>query len=203
MSNILNLSVILGVDGIHARIIIAIFSYSGTEESNGCGLSPFLILLELQIERSSLNNQAAVLKNQIDAGHSSLYPKYKQILHQLEALDQIHANGLRVRSRIRWAEEGESSTSFFFKSVKKQQSQSTIFTVKNNDGNYVSFSKDLLHAWQEFYSNLFSREDTDNDLQNILLRRLESRLDPSQAKLCEGLLTKEECFSALKGMSHN
>ena len=58
-------------------------------------------------------------------------------------------------------------------------------------------------AWQEFYREIFSAESTDDDLQNILLRQLESKLDPSVADLCEGFLTRDECLTALKGMTRN
>ena len=131
-----------------------------------------------RLERASLEKMAAQLKLKLDAGDSSVLVPYKRTLHNLSALDHIKAEGLRVRSRIQHAEEGESSTSFFFKSIQKKQSDNTIYSVKNNAGLYVSSSEDMLTAWQQFYSELFTTDPTDDDLQNILLRQLESKLDP-------------------------
>ena len=153
-------------------------------------------------ERSNLEKLISNLKIQIDAGNSSVIPQYKRLLDQLAKLDAHQAEGLRVRSRVQWAEEGESSSAFFFKTIKKRQSDNTIFVVKNNSDQYVSSTPDLLNAWQEFYVNLFTAVPTDEDLQNILLRQLESRLDSDLSDLCEGPLTLEECFNALKGISH-
>ena len=119
-------------------------------------------------ERANLEKQIRNLKIQIDAGNSSVIPQYKQLLDQLAKLDAHQAEGLRVRSRVQWAEENESSSAFFFKTIKKRRSDNTIFVVKNNSDQYICSTPDLLNAWQEFFVNLFTAVPTDEDLQNIL-----------------------------------
>ena len=67
------------------------------------------------MERSFLNNLASHLKSLVDSGRSSLQhvKLYNNTLSRLKALDLEIARGLQTRSRIKWVEEGESSSAFF------------------------------------------------------------------------------------------
>jgi hypothetical protein len=104
---------------------------------------------------------------------------------------------------VRWAEKGESSTSFFFKSRRKNRARNAMHIIKKHAGIYVNTTAEVLEAWQGFYYDLFHAEQTDLDIQNSLLRNLERHLDLAQSSSCEGLLTEKECLKALKGMSRN
>jgi hypothetical protein len=66
-------------------------------------------------------------------------------------LDAVESEGLWVRSRVRWAEEGESSTSFFFKSLRKNRARNSMHIIKHHAGIYVNTTAELLEAWQGFY----------------------------------------------------
>ena len=55
------------------------------------------------------------LKAQIDMGRVSLLNVYESTLSKIASLDRVAAEGARIRSRTRWAEEGEASTSYFFR----------------------------------------------------------------------------------------
>ena len=54
------------------------------------------------------------LKAQIDNGRVSLLNVYESTLSTIASLDHAAAEGARIRSRTRWAEEDEASTSYFF-----------------------------------------------------------------------------------------
>ena len=54
------------------------------------------------------------LKRRIDAGHSSSLEPYHTALANLARFNLEAARGAQVRSRIRWVEEGESSSANFF-----------------------------------------------------------------------------------------
>ena len=72
------------------------------------------------LERSILNNLASHLKSLVDSGRSSLQHIYNNTLSRLKALDLEIARGLQTRSRIKWVEEGESSSAFLLRLVKKE-----------------------------------------------------------------------------------
>ena len=88
--------------------------------------------------RSLLTNLLQHLKFQIDKGVASCIEVYQSVLSQIADLDMSAARGSQVRSRTRWAEEGESSSSFFFRLEKKRGAESWVSAVRNSVGNVVS-----------------------------------------------------------------
>ena len=68
---------------------------------------------------SLLVTLAAHLKFKIDNGMVSLLDFYERVLGKIAELDRSVAEGARVRSRVKWIEEGETSSRFFLRLEKK------------------------------------------------------------------------------------
>ena len=66
------------------------------------------------MERDILKNLAAHLKTHVGSGPLSFLPIYLSTLSRLDPSDCEVASGAQVRAQARWAEEGESSTAYFF-----------------------------------------------------------------------------------------
>ena len=141
------------------------------------------------------------LKAKVDAGSISCLGPYHSALSELAALDSEAARGAQVRSRIRWVEEGESSSAYFFRLEKKRSADRWISALRDDDGSIVSSPEDLCRCFSSFYASLFTAVSTDPSARTSLLANLDSTLDSDQAALCEGLLTLDECFTALQGMA--
>ena len=99
---------------------------------------------------------AAHLKAKIDAGTVSLLEVSHRVLGKIADLDQVDAEGARVRSRIQWAEEGESSSCFFLRLEKKASAESWISAMRRLDGTVVSAFSCICFSWVDFYSGLFT-----------------------------------------------
>ena len=127
---------------------------------------------------------------------------YRSTLAQLEEIDITAARGAQIRSRTRWVEDGESSSAFFLRQERKCGIDRTISALRQEDGSVVNSPEDLCDSFSSFYSSLFSSEAVDPRAQDSLFEAMESTLSGDQADACEGLLTSEECFVALKGMAH-
>ena len=153
--------------------------------------------------RSLLTNLAQHLKTRIDDGAVSLSDIYHNVLSQITQIDSLSARGSQVRSRIQWAEDGESSTSFFLRLEKKRGSESWISAIKNDQNVVVSKINEICSVWRSFYSNLFSAEGTDANVASSLLENITAVLPSLQVPLCEGPLDPSEVLAALKGMSKN
>ena len=153
------------------------------------------------VKRSMLSKLASHLKEKVDSGSLSLFGIYQSVLCQLADLDRDAARGAQVRSRVRWVEEGESSSAFFFRLEKKRGCDRWVSALRKDDGTVVSSPDDLCASFASFYSSLFTAGPTDASVQASLLSNLSSSLSPDQSALCEGLLSAEECFSALAGMA--
>ena len=78
------------------------------------------------LSRSVLSALACHLKGRIDDGVVSLMPVYEQVLDQPASFDLTEAEGARVRSRVKWDEEGETSSRFFLRLEKKRGTESWI-----------------------------------------------------------------------------
>ena len=156
-----------------------------------------------RVRREKLMERISSLKFRLDNGNLSVLPVLNEANDELAKLDLYEAKGLQVRARTRWVEEGETSSSYFLKSCKSQRLSSTIFSVNHPTMGEVSEPELVRETFSSFYKQLFTSEPVDVDLQIRLLRQLDSRLDVAERDFCEGPLTAEECFFAMKGMKSN
>ena len=153
--------------------------------------------------RDLLVRLVAHLKAKVDAGSISCPGPYHSALSELAALDSVVGRGAQVRSRIRWVEEGESSSAYFFRLEKKHSADRWISALRDDDGSIVSSPEDLCRCFSSFYASLFTAASTDPSARTSLLANLDSTLDSDQAALCEGLVTLDECLTALQGMARS
>jgi len=123
------------------------------------------------------------------------------VLNQISDFDSQAARGAQVHSRVRWVEEGETSSAYFFRLEKKRSADRWISALRETDGTFIPNPDDLCHSFASFYSVLFTAGPTDPAVQESLLDNVSSSLPQEQAELCDGLLTAEECYEALIGMA--
>ena len=119
--------------------------------------------------RNLLCNLVEYLKRKIDNGSTSCVDAYKNASVNLGKLDLEAANGASVRSRVQWAEEGETSSKYFFRLEKKNKAERWISALKDENGIIHSYVDGISHVLSSFYSSLFSSEDTFPSAQAVLL----------------------------------
>ena len=155
---------------------------------------------ETRASRDLLCRLADHLKSRFDEGLISAYMPYRSVLNRLAELDLAQARGAQVRSRIRWVEEGKTSSSYFCRLEKKRSADRWISAVRNPSGRIVSDPQGLCDSFSFFYSGLFSASPVDPSGLQSLLANLSSVLSPHQAEKCKGYLNVGECYEALVGM---
>ena len=111
------------------------------------------------------------------------------------------AQGAKVRSRVKWAEEGEASSRYFLRLERKRGAHDWFSAMRSSDGSVVSDLDGICNSWVEFYTSLFTAEEVDLSVQESLLSNVSACLSSEQASLCEGYLMVEEVFAALNGMA--
>ena len=151
--------------------------------------------------RSLLVNLATHLKSKIDLGQVSLLDVYESVQSRIASIDLLAAKSAQARSRVRWAEEGETFSRYFFRLEKKHGAENWIPAMKNSDGSIASNIVDICNSWVSFYSALFTACDTDQLVQSTLLDELSSSLSSVQATSCEGHISVGEAFAALSVLS--
>ena len=153
-------------------------------------------------EHDLLVRLAKHLKSRLDSGLVSCMGAYRSVLDRLFSLDSTAAKGAQVRSRVKWVEEGEVSSAFFFRLEKRRSADRWISALRNPNGSIVSSPSNLCASLSGFYSSLFSASSTDDTARDSLLDNTSATLSPSEADCFEGLLTQGECKQALLGMAH-
>ena len=154
-----------------------------------------------RLEHSILTNLASHLKSLIDSGRTSFSDICNSTLSRIKSLDLEAARGLQVRARVKWIEEGESSSPFFLRLIKKQCSDRYISALRSDDGSLVSGRDGLCHFLRSFYLDLFSDSPFVPSVRDDLLANVSVVLPLDQSCHCEGLLSQDECYVALKGMA--
>ena len=135
-----------------------------------------------------------------DKGNLKLVDKYEGVKHLLEELETEKAIGAMVRSRVRWYEEGEKSTKFFFNLEKHNYVRKFIRKLHTNDGYIVTNREEILEYTKNFYINLYSTREYDKDPSNksYFWRTNTPKINDDNKLKCVKMLTRQECEDALK-----
>ena len=108
-----------------------------------------------------------------------------------------------MRSRIRWLEEGEKPTRFFFKLEQERAEKYRVSAMYDCDGNEVTSRTDLENAHVNFYRRLFACEEVDPVCQQHLFSQLDLKLSSEESASCDGLASLEELTTAVESLALN
>ena len=158
---------------------------------------------ELSRERVRITNRLIKLKSRLAAGNLSVKPEILELESALNAVFRQELDGIKIRSRTKWIEEGEKPTSFFFKLCRERFDRNFVYSMYDSSGTEVSDRAGLINAHEEFYANLFSRDEIDLCTQQELFSNISLRLSEEDCDLFEGLLSLSEITTALGNMSKN
>ena len=127
---------------------------------------------------------------------------------ELENLRRDKLQGIIVRSRVRWAEEGEKPTKYFCNLESRNYSNKIIPKVVKDDGNTVINQEDILIEVKNFYKNLYGSQDNipgqDLEIENLLNSiNANPKLTEEDKKCLEGELSEKEILLVLKKMKNN
>ena len=156
--------------------------------------------LEFQNELEKLEQQLV-----LDADNEDVQNRVIGIKKKLELLSMEKARGAQIRARTKWVEEGEKNTKYFL-GLEKHRAKSNVMThVKNDSGVIVCKQSEILQEQVKFYSNLYSKSNTNTDIKDMVTSFIEAetfpKLDNDEASQCEGLFSEEEIGLALKSMN--
>lgn len=184
-------------------------------------ISDQLFLETLLIEiRGKTISYSAYKKKQCNLREQSLIEEIKKLeeattqdINQLEEkkteLQNIRKEkmqGIMVRAKVRWAEEGEKPTKYFCHLESRNYINKTIFKVTTDNGNTINKQEDILEEVKKFYSKLYQTHDVgeNDDIQRIFNSLREcSKLTVEERDKLEGEISIEEILFVLKKMKNN
>lgn len=158
---------------------------------------------ELSRDRVRITNRLIKLKSRLVSGDVSVKPEILELESALNAIFNQELEGIKIRSRAEWLEEGEKPSRYFFKLGRERFDQNCVFSIYDSSGTEVSDRAGLINAHEVFYANLFSREEIDLFTQQELFSNLSLHLSEDDRDRCEGLLSLSELTTALGNMSRN
>ena len=145
---------------------------------------------ELQLKLESNPNNSQYL-NDLYAAKSSL----QKIIH-------FKTKGAIFRSKVRWYDEGERNTRYFFNLENRCQSKKNIDKLKIDDNTFIYDQFAILDKQKQFYESIYqSRENDNNNSQESVFFKAEhiTPLSLDDQLLCDGPITDAECINAIKG----
>ena len=132
-----------------------------------------------------------------------------ELQHQIKiaqgVIDKLNDNfleGSKIRSKARYLENNERPTSYFLPKEKTLATGKFIKSLRNDEGFAVTSKEGIQQECRSFYKQLYSSKDIDPTVDDYFLTDIPS-LDPNSSDLCEGDITLEECYQALKLMANS
>ena len=96
---------------------------------------------------------------------------------ELRGIDMHEARGAQVCARCQWAEEGETSSSFFFNLATKHHAQQAMSSIRDPATGLVHHDRfEIIGVWRSYYANLFTAQQCDTVAQVEMLAQLTRRL---------------------------
>ena len=116
---------------------------------------------------------------------------------ELENIRKEKIKGIIIRSRVRWAEEGEKPTKYFCNLESRNYINKTITKIEKDNGQTITKQEDILIEVKQFYENLYkcqdSYENQDTEINSILQNIQQNpSLSFENKNRLEGELTEKE-----------
>ena len=130
--------------------------------------------------------------------------RFEELKQELELITDEKSRGEWVRSRVEFIEKSEKSNSYFFNKAKESFEKKTIQHLEVDGENITEPSK-ILECLKGFFEKLYSSNDINDEDITIELANISSTPTVSEdlKNLCEGNITLEECWMALKEFKSN
>jgi len=124
--------------------------------------------------------------------------KVAALKQELQNLYQREVDGCKIRSKVLWAEEGETSSRFFHSLEKKKAVEKMWSAIKDKNGNLKFDIDEILLRQVEYYKELYTAQGIDEPSADILLNSMQSRLSEADCEDCEADITYADCEKVVK-----
>ena len=152
------------------------------------------------------NREMKDLQNSINTEKHKDNPdlqKVNELDNQLSKLWTQRAKGAIIRSRVKWYEQSEKPTKFFFDLEKNRAKNKLWNKIKCQNGNVVNGLDNIMSEQVKFYAKLFKSEGWNKAKADILLSNIEAKVSEEDKLYCDSNITEDECLRAVKSLENN
>ena len=154
----------------------------------------------------------AVLKREMENLESDIFfnidsenarAQVQDIYTILEKEEARRAEGCRVRARIPNFETSEPSIAYLSGMEKSKGGRNLIYALKDPQGHVKSGSENVIKIAHEFYTDLFTSQHMDEEVQHTILEKLDQTVPSVLKRKCDEQITKDELSNSLRSMQNN
>ena len=134
---------------------------------------------------------------------SSLLKIIKDKEDMMTQLYEQKIKGAMFRSKVKWIEEGEKPTKYFFDLEKRNFNKKTISSLTSENG-IITNQNQILNEIYIFYKNMYVSSNPPPVEQDNIFFPLdyESKASRDDFQNCEGLISVDECYTGLREMKN-
>ena len=153
-------------------------------------------------DRNFLEKELKKLEKNLNNLQTNEY--YLGCKQKLQNIYTKKVNGIRIRSKCNWYENGEKSTKLFLNFEKYRTTQGCICTVIVNKKELNNFQQ-INDALYNFYQALFKEKLSllEECIQSFLDKVSLPKLNENQTLKCEGAITQNELLKVLTSMDND
>ena len=158
-------------------------------------------ILENQIQH--LENQLSSTSGSIQLDTSLVQDEINSKKEQLNIIIKSKTEGAIMRSRIKWYEEGETNSKYFFSLEKRTSNKKSINMLQLNNDNITIDPKTILQEMKHFNQTLYSPTST-ADLDNFFEQEKQPvAIQPDDLAKIEKETTEQEILNIVKSLPNN
>jgi len=137
-----------------------------------------------------------------------LLQEVENIKSELKLIEKNKIEGMIIRSKVQWYEEGEMSSKYFLSLEKNHAVRKHIRRLTLQDGSSTTDPVQILQLQKQFYENLYKNGVNEQAIYTNTERKfLEDSnipvLSEDSKYLCEGAITIQECEKILTTFKKN
>ena len=148
-------------------------------------------------EINELEEEAQITPNQKNVENLQIAKE------RLELIRKHKLEGVIVRSRAKWREEGERSSSYFLSLEKRTFSDKLIASLRDDNDELITDQKQIMNRIVDYYRDAFKKRSSDRLLENFMKDMNIKQINSNERAELEAPLELRELEAALKGMSKN
>ena len=119
---------------------------------------------------------------------------------KLERYEREKCRGAILRSKAKYALEGERCTGYFLGLEKRKQNRTYINEINNKKGEIIEDYVEILERVQEFYGELYERGETDEGSIGEVLENVGNMLSEEDKSWCDREINEKEVIEAIGGL---
>jgi hypothetical protein len=107
---------------------------------------------------------------------------------ELSKYEIEQSKGAILRSKAIWATEGDKNTKYFLNLEKYKQETNSVKELFNKNGEVVNDTDSILDIEYDFYKDLYSSVQIENDKIDEFLEHVNKKIDEDDKNMCEYVL---------------